>query len=698
MAYTQSQIQQAETLMKTAMTSDEISNFSALSADDQQEYIRGFIENVREWKKEYLNQQKPMGGSGGGKNQSFDDGLRHWQSNNQQSGNNQQQPQGKRKTITDDIQNAKNAAENAQNDIKDQQNDANSSNGQNIADAAQQAAQSAQQAATSAQNAANAAAEASQNTNSTAAQKAADMAQDNADQSQESADRAQDLANEASRLANNGDIAGAQQAAQDAINAAKQAVAKANQSINAAERADGVSNNTSGVAGQQSQDAASRAAEAAQRAQEAAARGDLKGTQEAAQEAANAAQEAGQAAQQAGQPGQQAGQAAQAAAQKAQNAANNSQSAQQIANAAQEAARAAKEAAQAAAKADSEYQSSTQNAHSERNISPTLSDAQQKSSFGGKVSTQVTFSGNDVLSPEDYEKAKQIAERAGQPVDSDDYDSPEKTAAKKYNEAKRELRKWSGQNKPGYGNSPIDLTDTIDRLFSGTIDWTDKVREFMTAKANVGVEDVWAKKYMGLDPSHPKHIGRYLHPRERSFEKRSGIAEVFFLVDASGSMSFECGDGENVFTHIMSELIQLEVEERINKSAYAPFNVGEIKEEDVISWTRQDAPTENEIIEMLPMPSAGGGTSALDAVKSINELDDVYNRDITLLIIVTDGQDDYSQLRKVMTNDQLDKTIFLITNGSDAANNSVVRNLTSKGVEESHIITVNTETEWGASK
>lgn len=697
MAYTQSQIESAEKIMKSAMSVDEISDYDALSQDDKDQYVSGFIENIKEWKKAYM-QSNGQGGGAGQQQMPPDDGLRHWQPIQQdQQQQQQQQQEDQRKYIQDQSQLAKQAAQQSKDAGKQAQQSSQGNDAQEAADSAQEAAQAAQKAARQAQNAANAAAEASEKSNNPLAQQAADAAQDAANQAQEAADKAQQAADEAQEAADNGDTKVAQDAAQRAGQAAQQAGNKAQQAANATERAGAQSSSQSGSASQTAQTAAQQAADAAQRAQQAAANGDLEEAKAAAQEAADATQQAGQAAQQAGDSAKQEGQAAQQAGQNAENTANNSQNAQQVANAAEAAAKAAQQAAEAAAKADSEYhQTSTE--HSKRNINPSLSEAQHSSSFGGKVSKQVSFSGNDVLDSTDYERAKEIAERAGQPVDSDDYDSPEKTAAKKYAEAKRELSKWTGDQQRGFGNSPIDLTETIAKLFASTIDWTDQLANFMTDKANIGTEDVMTKRYMGLDPTHPKYSSRYLHPKQIKFEKRSGIAEVFFLVDASGSMSFTCGDGENVYQHIMSELIQLEMDCRINKSAFAAFNTGSIEEDDVIVWTRRDAPNEDEIQEKLPLPTANGGTSALDAVESINKLDDIYNPDKTLLIIVTDGYDDYSQIKKVMTDDQLDNTVFLITRGSDTSLKECVNSLTSVGVEEDHVITVNVEKEWGASE
>jgi hypothetical protein len=181
------------------------------------------------------------------------------------------------------------------------------------------------------------------------------------------------------------------------------------------------------------------------------------------------------------------------------------------------------------------------------------------------------------------------------------------------------------------------------------IDWRTKVEDFLTDKAPAGKTDVWAKRRMGLDPSHPLYIGRYQHPNERTYEKKSGLAQVFFLVDASGSMGVVCGDGVNIFKHIMSELIQIELSVRIKRSAYATFNTGPIAEDDIFTWTYQDASDEDELMDNFVLPVASGGTSAIDGIKSIQEYDEIYSTEEpwTLLVIVTDGGDSYTGLKAI---------------------------------------------------
>jgi len=58
---------------------------------------------------------------------------------------------------------------------------------------------------------------------------------------------------------------------------------------------------------------------------------------------------------------------------------------------------------------------------------------------------------------------------------------------------------------------------------------------------------------------------------------------------------------------------------------------------------------EESLMEEFKLPSAGGGTSAIEGIKSIQEYEDVYstNDPWTLLIVVTDGGDYYEGLKDI---------------------------------------------------
>lgn len=634
--YTKYQLDEGEKIMKKTMLPQEISNYDALTQEQQEQYVSGFLDNIKEWKKAYLASNTPAQNQQPGMNPP-DDGLRHWQSKENSKLSNDANAKDQRKVIHDDRDNT---------EYPEQQNNKNNSenqSGANAANQAQAAADAAQSAAEAAQAAANNAQNNSQNSNNSTAQNAANQAQTAADAAQAAAEAAQNAAEAAAQAAQQ-----AQNAAESGnMNSAQQAAAQAAQA--AAEAAQNAAN--------QAQSAAQTAQQAANQAQSAAESGNTNSAQQAAAKAAQAAAKAAEAASQAANATEQTN--------------NNAQ----------------------AANDNGEYNSSTKNSHSERNM-PTLGDAKTKSSYNGAVEKNVDFGGNDLLPQSDYKKFKEIAERAGQQLDPEDYENPEQSAAAKYKEAMSLLKQWRGSKQPGVGNSPIDLVDTITKLFSSKLNWKQILKRFMKEKENIAKEPAMTKRYMGLDPSHPKYAGRYLHPRETLHEKNSTIAQVFFLVDASGSMSQICGDGTNVFEHIMSELVTIDYDAKIKKSAFAAFNVGRINEKDVITWNWQDARNKNAIIKRLPMPSASGGTSALDAIDSINDLKKLYDPRQTLLIIVTDGYDDYSNIKQVMSSTQMKNTVFLLVNQEDDYLNKIKGELINKGIKENHIITVNSETEW----
>jgi hypothetical protein len=64
-------------------------------------------------------------------------------------------------------------------------------------------------------------------------------------------------------------------------------------------------------------------------------------------------------------------------------------------------------------------------------------------------------------------KCREIAERAGQPLDEDDYQSPAEYATKKFQEAQNALRTWRPHGEPGKdGNPPTFVLDVLKKLFA----------------------------------------------------------------------------------------------------------------------------------------------------------------------------------------------------------------------------------------
>lgn len=744
--YTDAQMKIIEKQVKAVLNKQELAQFENYTDEEKKEYLLGFAGNVAEWcqAKQQANspQQKNSNGGIGGM-QPPQDGLDHWQPVKMSNDKSQQQadPNNPNNVFPDaeeQIEQAQQAAaeaeQNASQNAQDQSNKsaqdiANSAadiaaSAQKMADAAKEAANAAQQAANQADANASASGKSSDVEAADKAQQAADAAQNMADRAQAAADKAKQAADDAQQAADANDKQGAASATEDAYNAAKEASNNTRGSQLNAKDAIRYGKETAGEqsgagqnqdinkmsadqAAQSAQQAANQAQQAANQAQAAAdaAQQKANSTGNAAdQDAADKAQDMADAAAEAAQ------QAADAAAE-ARSAAEsgNTSGAQQSAKSAQAAAnQAQQQAGQAQQQAG---QKSQQSNMSDPGTDPVLEkfddsfDQDGDMDHDSPISTDLPFDGNDFFGNDDEmrQKCREMAERAGQPLDSDDYQSPQEYSNKKYQEAFRELKKWAEHHSPGTaGNSPMYTEEVLKKLFATKIDWRSMLEEFLTDNTEHTKIDVWAKRRMGVDPDHPFYKGRYLHPNTDYKEKRSGLAQVFFLVDASGSMGVSCGDGRNIFEHIMSELILIETTVKIRRSAFATFNCGPIYEDDIITWTLEDAEEEDELMDMLKLPASGGGTSAVEGIKSIQQYDEIYSvgNPWTLLVVVTDGGDYYNGLKEICKDpDQIEHMIWLIT-AIDHNNyfEKKTKELMEQGIPENHIICVDIEREWGVTE
>ena len=666
-------------VMKPLLNASELQDFNDMSPEEQEQYLTGFGANILEWKKAKEAANKPDNGedqSDMPSQQPPNDGLDHWLPAKKKKSNSGQQQNQKGNPIFSDIQDeldeAEKDAQKAQQDAVESNNQsADSSNPQDIANnaksiarSAQEIADAAQNAADQAQNAADAADENAQQSgvskdirNADKSQVSADAAQDMADQAQAAANRAKQLAEEAQEAADNGDSLQAARKAKEAFDAAQEASNKTRAAQINAKDALRSSKQTDPNAGQESTDQQGQGQQGGSQSKQAGSNQQNRGDESG--EGENGGSDMS---------GQQSGQ-------------------------------------QQGGQQDDEGEGDF-----DEDTDPTLQKVNNKFDQHGElihkkpVNLDMPFDGNDFVAndKEMVEKCREMAERAGQPLDSDDYITPQEYATQKFQETRQALKKWQQHSQPGsFGNSPYYLPEVMDKLFATEFDWRELVHDFMTDKSPEDVIDVWSKRRMGLPDTHPFHRGRYLHPYEDFEEKRSGIAQVFFLVDASGSMGVTAGDGINIFNHIMSELIQIEMDVKIKRSAYATFNAGHIYRDDIFTWTYQDAMDEESLMEEFHLPNAGGGTSAVEGIKSIQDYDDVYstNDPWTLLIVVTDGGDYYSGLKDICKDpEQVEHMLWVITATGKEWFDAKIKELGEQGIPEDHIVCVDINKEWGVDE
>lgn len=253
-----------------------------------------------------------------------------------------------------------------------------------------------------------------------------------------------------------------------------------------------------------------------------------------------------------------------------------------------------------------------------------------------KVTTKV-FGGHDVLS---HEEAQRIAERAGQPYGADDKKAnPIKKCRDFVNDNRAELDAVGSQShEAGSGSSLGDRLREIDKMFKPIINWKQKLRAFFNSVSRKGKEYKFLKTRIAT--TNPViRPSRYAKYDEHKFDIEDGIAQVFFLIDNSGSMYSLEGTKADIFDVIWSEIIGLLKVTSVKHSAATYFSDGPMDPNNVRMWNEKT--TTNQILRMLKQSKdLTGGTNIVGSCEQVYNLKKPYFSKVnpsTLLIVVTDG-------------------------------------------------------------
>ena len=316
-----------------------------------------------------------------------------------------------------------------------------------------------------------------------------------------------------------------------------------------------------------------------------------------------------------------------------------------------------------------------------------------KDDFEGDAETFGTdhFGGDDIISQEEMQR---IAEEAGQPYDTDDLAADPIEKAKDFFEKQKEqLRNLGGGGKQaGSGNGLADLVDKIDDLFKSEIDWRSKLKKFFNGVVESEVKHTYQKRRMG---SHNPlvHNSRYIKYNEETDLINDGIAQVFYLIDDSGSMftGKRTSSGEDyVFTKIFSEIIALEKKTKIHDSMLTYFSTTIVKNK-IRHWTDKD--NSHKILKLIQRNNdISGGTDIVGCMGAVIKLGKPYYRKEepqTLMIVITDGYDDIESAAKFEMKYKR-KVIWLLINDSAEHRKQQKARLKAGGYEEARILEIDT--------
>ena len=306
-----------------------------------------------------------------------------------------------------------------------------------------------------------------------------------------------------------------------------------------------------------------------------------------------------------------------------------------------------------------------------------------------KVTTKV-FGGHDVLS---HEEAQRIAERAGQPYGADDKKAnPIKKCRDFVNDNRAELDAVGSQNhEAGSGSLLGDRLREIDKMFKPIINWKQKLRAFFNSVSRKGKEYKFLKTRIAT--TNPViRPSRYAKYDEHKFDIEDGIAQVFFLIDNSGSMYSLEGTKADIFDVIWSEIIGLLKVTSVKHSAATYFSDGPIDPNNVRMWNEKT--TTNQILRMLKQSKdLTGGTNIVGSCEQVYNLKKPYFSKVnpsTLLIVVTDGGDNLQSAANIPFSIRKNM-IWLMLESDMSFLEKQMEVLIKCGFKEKNIILVNTK-------
>lgn len=306
-----------------------------------------------------------------------------------------------------------------------------------------------------------------------------------------------------------------------------------------------------------------------------------------------------------------------------------------------------------------------------------------------KVTTKV-FGGHDVLS---HDEAQRIAERAGQPYGADDKKAnPIKKCRDFVNDNRAELDAVGSQNhEAGSGSSLGDRLREIDKMFKPIINWKQKLRAFFNSVSRKGKEYKFLKTRIAT--TNPViRPSRYAKYDEHKFDIEDGIAQVFFLIDNSGSMYSLEGTKADIFDVIWSEIIGLLKVTSVKHSAATYFSDGPMDPNNVRMWNEKT--TTNQILRMLKQSKdLTGGTNIVGSCEQVYNLKKPYFSKVnpsTLLIVVTDGGDNLQSAANIPFSIRKNM-IWLMLESDMSFLEKQMEVLIKCGFKEKNIILVNTK-------
>lgn len=301
------------------------------------------------------------------------------------------------------------------------------------------------------------------------------------------------------------------------------------------------------------------------------------------------------------------------------------------------------------------------------------------------VKTSSRFGGQDLST---REILSEIAAQEGQP-----YTAAELTAnVKNLNDTfiKENIDKLKSTN-AALGQKVEDIANKLKDV-TVIANWKSKLKTFLKNVSQGEIIRTQSRRVM----SQTWRDDRYMPYKSIDTVKEFGAADLFYLIDNSGSM-WGAGFGEGIFLQIFGEILGIEKACDIQNSALTYFSGDNvINPANIRLWNKKTS--KSKVLDMIGQKSSdqSGGTDIGGNVIAVTNLKKPYysakGEKHTLLLVFTDGEDyaQYSQIATIPARLKRDILFCLINRKSTIVNQ--IENLQKiSGVNIKNIIAICTD-------
>lgn len=255
------------------------------------------------------------------------------------------------------------------------------------------------------------------------------------------------------------------------------------------------------------------------------------------------------------------------------------------------------------------------------------------------ITTSSKFGGQDLST---REILSEIAAQEGQPYTAEELTANVKelndTFVKENLDQLKSVNAALGQKVEDIANKLKDVTVIAN--------WKTKLRNFLKNVSNGEIVRTQSRRTM----SQNWRDDRYMPYKSKDTLKEFGAADLFYLIDNSGSM-WGAGFGEGIFLQIFGEIVGIERACDIQNSALAYFAGDNVMDPEKIRLWNKKTP-KRKVLEMIGQKSSdhSGGTDIGGNVIAVTNLKKPYysakGEKHTLLLVFTDGED-YAQYKQI---------------------------------------------------